>query len=89
MAKETTRQKFEEIAADYLHLAQDADGKVDALRRYESLMKLAEKMPRTYERIIESGAGGRQVGCATTSSEFLAARFSSMVSPDRNVRMAS
>jgi hypothetical protein len=34
------------IANDYLHLAQDADGKVDALRRkhYRWLMKLVKKL---------------------------------------------
>jgi hypothetical protein len=44
------------IAADYLHLAEDADGKVDQLRRkrYEELLQVADKieavkkMPRSY-----------------------------------------
>jgi hypothetical protein len=37
-----------EIAADYLHLAQDADGKVDSLRKkwYAQLLKLADDLPR-------------------------------------------
>ena len=45
-----------EIAADYLHLAEDADGNVDRLRRkrHAELLKLAnmadafKKMPRSY-----------------------------------------
>jgi hypothetical protein len=45
-----------EIAADYLHLAQDADGKVDRVRRkrHAELLQLAnmveaiKKMPRSY-----------------------------------------
>lgn len=39
-------ERLEWIARDYLHLAQDADGKVDALRkrRYEWLMKLVKKL---------------------------------------------
>jgi hypothetical protein len=45
-----------EIAADYLHLAEDADGKVDSLRRkrHAELLQLAnksealKKMPRSY-----------------------------------------
>lgn len=45
-----------EIAADYLHLAQDADGKVDRLRRkrHTELLDLANKvealktMPKSY-----------------------------------------
>jgi hypothetical protein len=42
MKPETLR----EIAADYLHLAQDAEGKVDALRkrRYEQLIKRAGEL---------------------------------------------
>ena len=42
-----TAQTLREIAEDYLHLAQDADGKVDGLRRrrYEWLVKLAAKSP--------------------------------------------
>ena len=42
MKPETLR----EIAADYLHLAQDAEGKVDALRkrRYAQLIKLAGEL---------------------------------------------
>jgi hypothetical protein len=44
MKPETLR----EIAADYLHLAQDADGKVDSLRkkRYAQLLKLADKLQK-------------------------------------------
>lgn len=45
-----------EIAADYLHLAQDADGNVDRLRqrRHAELLRLAKttellkKMPKSY-----------------------------------------
>ena len=45
-----------EIAADYLHLAQDADGKVDHVRRkrHAELLQLAnkidvlKKMPKSY-----------------------------------------
>ena len=45
-----------EIAADYLHLAQDADGKVDRVRRkrHAEILQLANviealnKMPRSY-----------------------------------------
>jgi hypothetical protein len=45
-----------EIAADYLHLAQDADGRVDRLRRkrHAELLQLAntidavKKMPKSY-----------------------------------------
>lgn len=42
MQPETLR----EIAEDYLHLAQDADGKVDSLRkkRYAQLIKLAGEL---------------------------------------------
>jgi hypothetical protein len=38
--------RLEWIANDYVHLAQDADGKVDALRRkqYRWLMKLVNKL---------------------------------------------
>ena len=40
--KKKDTERLEDIAADYLHLAQDADGQVDALRRkqYRWLMKL-------------------------------------------------
>jgi hypothetical protein len=43
--KRTAAQTLREIAEDYLHLAQDADGKVDSLRRrrYKWLVKLAAK----------------------------------------------
>jgi hypothetical protein len=39
-------ETLHEIAADYLHLAQDAEGKVDALRkkRYAQLIKLAGEL---------------------------------------------
>jgi hypothetical protein len=53
---ETRMTDIREIAADYLHLAEDADGKVDRLRRkrHAELLKLAnmvdaiKKMPRSY-----------------------------------------
>ena len=40
---------LEEIAGDYLHLAQDADGKVDATRRrrYRWLINLVRRMRRS------------------------------------------
>jgi hypothetical protein len=46
MKRRTTPEIVEEIAADYLHLAQDADGKVDSTRqkRYEWLLKLAKRL---------------------------------------------
>jgi hypothetical protein len=42
----TTAEILREIAEDYLHLAQDADGKVDATRRkkYQWLLKLSNKL---------------------------------------------
>jgi hypothetical protein len=42
-------ERLEWIANDYLHLAQDADGKVDALRRkqYRWLMRLVKKLADT------------------------------------------
>jgi hypothetical protein len=44
--KEMKPETLREIAADYLHLAQDAEGKVDALRkrRYAQLIKLAGEL---------------------------------------------
>jgi len=41
-----TFEILEEIAADYLHLAQDADGKVDAprRRRHKWLMNLVRRL---------------------------------------------
>lgn len=43
----STSQILREMAEDYLHLAQDADGNVDALRKrnYKWLVKFAETMP--------------------------------------------
>lgn len=43
-----------EIAADYLHLAQDADGNVDRLRnkRYADLLKLADEVD-ALQRILK------------------------------------
>jgi hypothetical protein len=53
---EKTVTDIREIAADYLHLAEDADGKVDSVRRkrHAELLQVAniieavKKMPRSY-----------------------------------------
>lgn len=44
--KRTTAEILREIAEDYLHLAQDADARVDATRRkkYRWLVKLSNKL---------------------------------------------
>jgi len=41
-----TSQILRELAEDYLHLAADADGKVDGLRKrnYKWLVKLSERL---------------------------------------------
>lgn len=41
-------ETFREIAEDYLHLAQDADGKVDSTRqkRYRKLWEFAKTLPK-------------------------------------------
>jgi hypothetical protein len=51
-----TSQILREMAEDYLHLAADADGKVDGLRKrnYKWLVKLSERL-RTEEKKQSSG----------------------------------
>jgi hypothetical protein len=45
----TVEQFVREIAGDYLHLAADADGKVDMLRKqnYRKLLKVADGLSGT------------------------------------------
>jgi hypothetical protein len=60
-------QRLAVIAADYLHQAQDADGKVDTLRRrrYKWLMKLAAKIG-TVPELGQSGSK-RSQGAGTST----------------------
>lgn len=46
--KRTTAEILREIAEDYLHLAQDADGNVDGSRRkrYQWLLNLSAKLKK-------------------------------------------
>jgi len=48
MKRRTTSELLHEIAEDYLHLSQDADGRVDTTRRrrYEWLLKLVEQLKK-------------------------------------------